>query len=143
MSEHTFDGAHIIPRQHSLFQNAAEYLSGEDLLTRDPCAVYGIVSIGPREISKICRSRVGKQKRRSPGHLGASRAREEDAWTTHDATSSAGTISAHGANRERAAFSVCKHGHSSFLLYLGRAHSVEKFGNYESLGGKRYARELR
>ena len=143
MSEHTFDGAHIIPRRRSLFQSAAENPSGEDLLTRDPCAVYGIASIGPREISKFCRSRVGKQKRRSPGHLGASRAREKDAWTTHDATSSARTISAHGANRERAASSVCKHGHSSFLLHLDRAHSVEKFGNHESLGGKRYVREVR
>ena len=66
-SGRTFDRAHIIPRQHSLFQNAAEYPSGEDLLTRDPCAVYGIVSICHREESKDLQELRGKQKRQGPG----------------------------------------------------------------------------
>ena len=66
-SGRTFDGAHIVPRQRSLFQNMAEYPSGEDLLTRDPCAVDGIVSIHHREESKDLQEPRGKQKRRGPG----------------------------------------------------------------------------
>ena len=62
-SGRTFDGAHIDPRQRSLFQNAAEYPSGEDLLTRDPCAVYEIASIGHREESKDLQEPRGKQRK--------------------------------------------------------------------------------
>ena len=109
MSEHTFDGAHIVPRQRSLFQNMAEYPSGEDLLTRDPCAVDGIVSIHHREESKDLQE--SDREAEKAESIALSSIQGERGRCLDDATSSAGTISAHGANREREASSVCKHGH--------------------------------